>query len=1005
MLKLLNVTKEYVEGDSKVAALRGVDLEFRENEFVSILGPSGCGKTTLLNIIGGLDKYTDGDLFIDGISTKEYKDGDWDTYRNHSIGFVFQSYNLIPHQSVLSNVELALTLSGVSKAERRKRATEALEKVGLGDQIHKKPNQMSGGQMQRVAIARALVNNPHILLADEPTGALDSETSVQIMGLLKEIARDKLVIMVTHNPELAEEYSTRIIRLLDGKVIGDTDPYTAEISSVEKAEETPVNERKQKKAKKQKKPSMSFFTALSLSFNNLMTKKARTILTSFAGSIGIIGIALILALSNGIQTYIDDVQEDTLASAPITIEAEQTDMQKMLEKLMGTEDKRSEHGLDKVYSNPVLNELINSFVNPDVKQNNLKDFKAYLEGNPNNVLDHITAINYGYDFDFNVFVKDKDGNIIKSDAMELMQQTMAGDGGLGIDMSMGSEMMMGSSGLKIYEQMLAERDGSGINPIVYDQYETIYGEWPSSYNEVVLVVNSNNEMSDLALLALGLTTLEESREMWETIGKGESLDTNIKSWSYEEICGIEFMLVPSCNFYSYNPLTNSYVDISETEKGLTYMYDNGIKMKVSGIIRPKPDAASAMLTGTVAYTKALTDYVIDYTANSEIVKKQLENPEIDVLTGLPFKPADYTEPTVEEKAEAFAAYVNGLTTEQKAELYKAIASIPSEDYLSLEADKRMAMMDREYIENTMVDAFAAEANMDTETIREYIAKMSDEELMATVRAMLLERIAEAYTAGAMEQFAATETQFGKEVANAQFAAQLDGMMAALTGKNEEIAALYDAHMPPTHSESDYKTVLRALGKVDPDTPSSINIYAATFEAKEIIADEIANYNNTREKEEDQITYTDYVALIMSGVATIINVISYVLIAFVSISLIVSSIMIGIITYISVLERTKEIGILRAIGASKKDIARVFNAEALTIGFAAGLIGVLFTVLFCIPVNAIIQGLSGIESIAAVLPLTPAIVLVLISMFLTFIAGLLPSRIAAKKDPVEALRTE
>ncbi len=999
MLKLVNITKEYVAGDSKVAALRGVDLEFRENEFVSILGPSGCGKTTLLNIIGGLDKYTDGDLYINGISTKEYKDEDWDTYRNHSIGFVFQSYNLIPHQSVLSNVELALTLSGVSKAERKKRAIEALEKVGLGDQIHKKPNQMSGGQMQRVAIARALVNNPHILLADEPTGALDSETSVQIMGLLKEIAKDKLVIMVTHNPELAEEYSTRIIRLLDGKVIGDTDPYTAE---------TPVTEenktKKAKKEKKQKKPSMSFFTALSLSLNNLMTKKARTILTSFAGSIGIIGIALILALSNGIQTYIDDVQEDTLASAPITIEAEQTDMQKLLEKMMGTEEKRNEHGLDKVYSNPVLNELINSVVNPEVKQNNLKDFKAYLESNPNNLLNHITAINYGYDFDFNVFVKDENGNIIKSDAMELMQQTMAGDSGMGLEMPMGSDMMMGG-GLKIYEQMLAERDGSGINPIVYDQYETIYGEWPSSYNEVVLVVNSNNEMSDLALLALGLTTLEEARDMWETIGKGESLDTDIKSWSYEEICDIEFMLVPSCNFYSFNPTTNSYVNISETDRGLTYMYDNGIKMKVSGIIRPKKDATSAMLTGTVAYTKELTDYVIDYTANSEIVKKQLENPETDVLTGLPFKPADYVEPTAEEKAAAFTVYVNGLTTEQKAELYKTIASIPSEEYLNLEADKQMAQMDREYIVNTMVDAFALESNMDPETVKEYIAKMSDEELMSTVRMMMIEKIAEAYTKGAMEQFATLETQLGKDIATEQFAAQLDGMMAALTGKNEDISALYDTHMPPTHSDSDYKTVLRSLGKVDHDTPSSINIYAATFEAKDIIAEEIKNYNSTRDNEDDQITYTDYVAMLMSSVATIINVISYVLIAFVSISLVVSSIMIGIITYISVLERTKEIGILRAIGASKKDIARVFNAEALTIGFASGLIGVLFTVLFCIPVNAIIQGLSGIETIAAVLPLTPAIVLVLISMFLTFIAGLLPSRIAAKKDPVEALRTE
>ncbi len=978
MLKLTNIVKEYVSGDSNVAALRGVDLEFRESEFVSVLGPSGCGKTTLLNIIGGLDQYTDGDLSINGKSTKKFKDSDWDTYRNHSIGFVFQSYNLIPHQSVLSNVELALTLSGVSKAERRKRAIDALTKVGLADQLHKRPNQMSGGQMQRVAIARALVNDPHILLADEPTGALDSETSIQIMELLKEVAKSKLVIMVTHNPEIAEKYSTRIVRLLDGRVIGDTDPYTAE-------EITAKDEKKL-----QKKPSMSFFTALSLSFNNLMTKKARTILTSFAGSIGIIGIALILALSNGIQTYIDDVQEDTLASYPITIEAEQVDMTALISTFMGINAESSVHELDKVYSSPVLNELLNTMTNAEVSINNLKDFKAYLESNPNNINDLITAIDYTYDFDFNVFVKDSDGKIVKSDAMQLMQESI----GMEMDMGFAENSAMGMNRIKIYEQMLAGKNGETINDLVLSQYDVIHGNWPKDKSEVVLVVNDNNEVSDIALLALGLTTLDEAKQIWQNASGGEEVDTTVKSWSYEDICNLEFTLVPSCNYYSYDPLTNSYIDISATESGLTYMYDNGIKMKVSGIIRPKADASSAMLTGTVAYTKQLTDYVIDYISNSDIVKAQLEAPDTDVLTGLPFKPDDYTEPDAANKAADFKAYASALTGAKKAELYKAIASVPSDEYLAQMVDSQMSTMTREYIETIMIDSFAEETGMNPETLKEYIAKMTDEELFGQIRTMLTERITEQYTEQVNAQLA--------PLPDMQLAAMLD---AALLGYSEEqLANLYDRHMPPTHSDSSYTDNLKLLGKVSLDSPYTINIYAATFEAKDNIAQEIANYNQTVD-EDDQISYTDYVALMMSSITTIINVISYVLIAFVAISLVVSSIMIGIITYISVLERTKEIGILRAIGASKKDISRVFNAESLTIGFTSGMFGVVFTALLCLPINAIIQNLSGIENIAAVLPLAAAIILVLISMSLTFIAGLLPSGIAAKKDPVEALRSE
>ncbi len=993
MLKLTNIVKEYAAGDTNVAALRGVDLEFRESEFVSILGPSGCGKTTLLNIIGGLDHYTDGDLFINGRSTKEFKDADWDTYRNHSIGFVFQSYNLIPHQSVLSNVELALTLSGVSKSERRKRAVEALEKVGLADQIHKKPNQMSGGQMQRVAIARALVNNPHILLADEPTGALDSETSVQIMELLKEIAHEKLVIMVTHNPDLAEEYSTRIIRLLDGRITGDTDPYTAE----EKAPEKP--QKADKKAKKtEKKPSMSFFTALSLSLNNLMTKKARTILTSFAGSIGIIGIALILALSNGIQTYIDDVQEDTLASAPITIQAETVDMTELIQKFMGNAEDNANHPLDKVYSSPVLNELLNTMINAEVSVNNLKDFKTYLESNPNGIDEFISAIDYSYAFDFNVYVKDADGNIVESDAMKLMQESI----GINMDMSsmggMSNMSGMGMNQIKIYEQMLAGKNGEIINNVVLSQYDVIHGSWPNEYNEVVLVVNENNEVSDVALLALGLTTLEDAKNTWQNVTNGEEVDTEVKSWSYEDICNMTFRLIPSCNFYRKDAVNGIYIDRRESSSELSLMYESGIEMKVSGIIRPKEDATANMLQGSIAYTKELTDYVIEYTAESEIVKEQLANPDIDVITGLPFKTENYVEPDDETKVADFTEYVSGLNDMQKAELYKAIVSTPTKSEIAAQIEAAIAMP-REQLVTQIVAMYSAESGSSDSTmsaaeIEAEIAKLSDDELKELITAMLPDALREMQAATAAQQLAALTQE--------QLSYALAGLMQQTPP--EKMVEYYDLHMPATVSESTYKDNLRLLGSVSPDSPSTINIYAATFEAKDMIAEEIANYNS-KVSEDDQISYTDYMALLMSSVATIINVISYVLIAFVAISLVVSSIMIGIITYISVLERTKEIGILRAIGASKKDISRVFNAEALTIGFASGMFGILFTVLFCIPVNAIIQGLSGISNIAAVLPPVAAVVLVLISMLLTFIAGLLPSGIAAKKDPVEALRSE
>ena len=983
MLKLTNIVKEYSTGDTKVSALKGVSVEFRKNEFVSILGHSGCGKTTLLNIIGGLDKYTSGDLEINGVSTKKYKDSDWDTYRNHSVGFVFQSYNLIPHQSVLSNVELALTLSGVSKSERRSRAKTALARVGLADQMHKKPNQMSGGQMQRVAIARALVNNPDILLADEPTGALDTETSRQIMELLSEIAQDRLVVMVTHNPEIAEEYSTRIIKLIDGEIVGDTNPYTSESVVTAPAE-------KDKEAKrKSKKKSMSFFTALSLSLNNLLTKKTRTILTSFAGSIGIIGIALILALSNGIQIYIDRIQEETLASYPLTINAKSQDMSETILTLMSANSEKSEHELNAVYSSPVLNELINSMTNPQYTENNLKKFKEFLD-NDEEIKELVTELDYSYDIPFNVFYKDEKGKIIKSDAMALMQETI----GMNLGQMSNMPSMMPAHPMNVYEEMLSGNDGSLVSELLSEQYDIIYGSWPKNYKEVVLVVNSNNEVSDFAMLALGLTTPEEAKESWDNLGEGEKLDTEVKSWSYEEICNMSFRVVPSASFYSINPNGKGYIDISETESGLTFMYDNGIEIRVSGIIRPNPDAGGAMLTGAIGYTKALTDKIIESTNESIIVKAQKDNKDIDIITSLPFKTDDWEEPDDKQKAKDFKKHIKGLKTAEKAKLYKDIMAIPNEVLVKSEVDKQMATLNREYVETIMLDSFANDSGMDKETIKNYVADMSDEELFAQVRTMLTEQIKEQMKAATQQQLAV--------ISEEQLAVMLD--TAVMGYKENELAKYYDLFMPATVSDSTYEQNLTTLGVVSKDTPSSVNIYTATFEAKDKIAEAITRYNSGVD-EKDQISYTDYVGLMMSSITTIINVISYVLIAFVAISLVVSSIMIGIITYISVLERTKEIGILRAIGASKRDISRVFNAETLVVGFVAGFIGIASTLLLCIPANAIIRSLSGIENIGAELPGVAAIILVIISMTLTFISGLIPSGIAAKKDPVEALRSE
>ena len=979
MLTLKDIHKDYPAGDMKVSALRGVSIAFRKSEFVSILGPSGCGKTTLLNIIGGLDQYTSGDLIIDGRSTKNFVDADWDAYRNHSIGFVFQSYNLIPHQTVLSNVELALTISGVSKAERRRRAKEALEKVGLGSEINKRPNQMSGGQMQRVAIARALVNNPEILLADEPTGALDSETSVQIMDLLGEIAKDRLVIMVTHNPELAETYSTRIIRIIDGKIIGDTNPYE------EPVQEAPAQE-KTKKQKRLRNRSMSFATALALSLNNLRTKKGRTLLTSFAGSIGIIGIALILAISNGVTNYINRVQEDTLSSYPITIQKESVDFSSLITGIMSTnnENQTLSHELDAVYANRVMYELLKSLSDVEVQTNNLKAFKQYIENTPG-FKEFSSAIDYSYAVDFNIFTKDKNGVIMKSDMASLMKEMFADS-----PMSSGSASMFAS--YDVWQEMLKGSDGEILSDLFYDQYDVIYGSWPQAYNEIVLIVDKNNEISDVVLYALGLKTTDEMKQDMENAGNGEELPT--ESWSYEEICAMDFKMILSPDFYQ-KTADGSYVDLGKTQTGIEFLYnsDKVIDLKVAGIIRPNEDTVASMMTGSIGYTTALTEYAIDRMAQSDIVKEQLADPSKDIISGLPFKTGD-DEIADEEKVSMFKEYMASLSVDKKAALYIDIKSHISPAQLEMMVSGMLAKYTEEQLIDLAVKAYAEQMGVeDTSQIEAYIKTMSREELMTAIKDGMAEQVKAQYETSMRENLSKQSNEV------------LAGLLAAETFTDEQYVEFFDLYMPATHSESTYEDNLKTLGYVDIDSPTAINIYASTFENKDEIAALITEYNNSVEDENDEINYTDYVALLMSSITLVINAISYVLIAFVSVSLVVSSIMIGIITYISVLERTKEIGILRAIGASKKDISRIFNAETAIVGFASGAIGIGITLLLILIANPILHAVTGIGILNASLPVIGGVILVILSISLTLIAGLIPSRLAAKKDPVVALRTE
>lgn len=870
MLSLKGVTKKYILGVTEINALKGIDIEFRKNEFVSILGPSGCGKTTLLNIIGGLDQYTEGDLIINGKSTKDFTDSDWDSYRNHSIGFVFQNYNLIPHQTVLSNVELALTLSGVSKSERRQRAISALEKVGLKDQLNKKPNQMSGGQMQRVAIARALVNNPDILLADEPTGALDSETSVQIMEILKEISKDKLIIMVTHNPDLADQYSSRIVKLLDGLIIDDSNPYNANIVQ-------PIKPPAEKSSKvKTPKTSMSFFTALSLSLNNLMTKKARTFLTSFAGSIGIIGIALILAISSGAQSYITRVEEDTLSSYPITIEKSTIDLNGLLSSVMSSNTDNEEHGTDKVYSNDIMSEMLKTMMS-EISVNNMKDFKEFIESGKTDLSEYTSDIKYGYSTVMNIYKEDSMEEIIKVNPSTVFEE-------LGFMQSGASSSETSSLFTSGAFDMNVWKELTGNTELLKSQYDIVSGRLPESYDEAVIVTDKDNEISDFTLYSLGLKDIDELKQMLKDISDGKEVELTQSEYTYEELLGLKFRLVTNTDYFEKNA-DGLWEDKSQDTEYLKNIIENGTEIKIVGILCPAEGAVTSSSGGFVGYTSDLMEHLINRVNDSEIVKEQKANPEKDIFTGKPFSTGediDYStfDPSV-------------LSPEQQA----------------------------------------------------YFATLNEEE---------------------------------KEAAIQKYFSSLS-------------------------SESTYEANLEILGVSDLNNPSTIYIYPRDFEAKEKISDIINDYNEGVE-EEYKIQYTDYIGLMMSSVTTIINAISYILIAFVAISLIVSSIMIGIITYISVLERTKEIGILRSIGASKKDISRVFNAETLIVGFAAGAIGIGLTLILTIPVNIIIDSVSGIGWIVA-LPVAGGVILVAISMLLTFIAGLIPAKIAAKKDPVVALRTE
>lgn len=1064
MLQIKNISKQYKTGDLIQHALNDVSLNFRDNEFVSILGPSGSGKTTLLNIVGGLDRYDSGDLIINNVSTKDYKDRDWDSYRNHTVGFVFQSYNLIPHQTVLANVELALTIGGISKKERKRRALQALDEVGLKEQAHKKPTQMSGGQMQRVAIARALVNNPDILLADEPTGALDTETSIQVMKLLKEVAKDRLVIMVTHNPELAEEYSTRIVKLRDGKIINDTDPFIPDEKELAKPEYRNLG-----------KASMSLPTAFSLSFNNLLTKKGRTILTAFAGSIGIIGIALILSLSTGFQNYIDQIQEDTLTSYPLTITSETADTTAMLLSMVSDSGEEAEE-------NAVKEKQYIATMFSEIGTNDLTSLKKYLEDNSDEVDDMVSLIQYKYSISPLIYTTDATGEVSQLNP-NTMLASMTG-------MNAAVSTSMAGMGNSVFSEMMDDPEA------IHSQYNVLAGKWPEAYNEMILVLPEEHGMPDMLVYMLGLRDSDELQDMMAKIMSGEKVENKNEplEWTYEDLMNLPLKLVNATDTYKYNADYNIYESMVDDKEFMQEVYDNAVDLKIVGIVCAKDGSTSANLSPGVAYTKELTEYVIEKASESEIVKKQLADKEVDVFknkrfddesteSGLNFE--DMISIDEELLASAFGGNVSeddiaAMTQGYMTEISSAITTDTSE------AEKRVSEplvtfatnILKNYFEknkvtipmvgevaqiqmsqvDSVVDSFmaleenqAVLAALETdylvpkETFENMYSQLLKGMLQAYIGAMATDKEAEDLTAPVvLEAVTPFVAEFVKQDAITTMVEQLGAAMTEavmqktiltkvgeLTGElmgsiagafnvdQEKIAAAFKFEMDEdeltrlmtTMSSSSVETTaqtnLISLGYQDINEPSSISFYFEDFDSKELFVDYLEDYNEKMEKEDEEkvIKYTDITGILMSSVKTIVDSVSYVLIAFVSISLVVSSIMIGIITYISVLERTKEIGVLRAIGASKRNISSIFNAETFIVGFLAGLLGIGVTQALVPVINHIIHSVTGNTAINAVLPLNAAITLVTLSVVLTLIGGLIPSKQAAKKDPVLALRSE
>jgi len=1101
MLVIQNISKTYKTGDLVQTALNGVSLNLRDNEFVAILGPSGSGKTTLLNIIGGLDRYDSGDLIINNVSTKDYKDRNWDTYRNHTIGFVFQSYNLIPHQSVLSNVELALTIAGISKRERRKRALKALDEVGLKDQAHKKPNQMSGGQMQRVAIARALVNNPDILLADEPTGALDTKTSIQVMNLLKEVAKDRLVVMVTHNPELANEYANRIIRLQDGVIISDSNPYV--IKEV----------RLKRKADNVRKARMSIFTALSLSFNNLLTKKGRTILTAFAGSIGIIGIALILSLSQGFQNYIDKIQEDTLSSYPLTITSETADMTSMILSMVSDKKENVSEG-NELRERQYLSTMFSS-----IGTNDLAALKTYIQDHNDEIKDDISAIKYAYSVTPEIYTIDVSNKLDKLNPSSLLN-TMYSSSATSYLTSFSSSVSMG-----IFAELNEDIDSYA------DQYEVLAGRWPSNYDELIVVLSEPNSISDLLVYSLGLRPYDELKTIISDVMTDGETDISNEPliMTYDDLLKIDLRLIKATDRYKYNSKYSVYEDMSSDDEYMLELYENALKLKIVGVVCPKdPDSTNAMSVG-VNFTKDLTQYVIDEASKTEIVRRQLTNKDTDVFSGDTFSKAnedskkeskldfddmvsidedmlkdafkfnvdedsfvdilggDEVVEIIKEPISDYAMNVYAKDVQDVITLGTTIVGVeistytPSNiDYLSMSlklnnASDFVSNINADAIKTILTNSPTKEMFVDYKNIIDNLTNTDYDNLTAGVKLMLtkyfealqsvsgydavnktvpvimssptsikygtitnntdpidimktvaqdkdaMERLSTIYNkliaSSAINDVSSTTgtvvTNYGKYIGEALGGLFGEDMMEVDTDKfaeafkfdmdEDELSRLMETMLSGTEEKS-YSTNLIELGYQDVDDPSSISFYFNDFDSKERFLDFLDKYNKTL-NEEDELHYTDITGLLMSSVKTIVDSVTYVLIAFVSISLVVSSIMIAVITLISVMERTKEIGILRAMGASKYNVSSIFNAETFIIGLLSGLLGVGVTFALIPPINALIHSLTGNFDINAVLPNKYAIILVLISVFLTIIAGIIPSRKAAKQDPVIALRTE